>query len=84
MRLFAERKIRVPKDISIVGIDNINVARYLPVSLTSVAVPVNEMGDIATKILLRKVHDPGYKLVQQVMLRPRLMVRESTCSARPV
>lgn len=78
IRLLSERGLRIPEDISVVGIDDINTAPYLPVSLTTVAAPVEEMADIATKILLRKLHDPSYKLVQQVILRPHLIVREST------
>ena len=78
MRLFKERRLRIPEDISLAGIDNISVAPYLPASLTTVAVPVEELGEIATKILLRKVRDPGYGLIQQVMLRPMLIIREST------
>ena len=81
MRLISERGLSVPGDISIVGIDNTSVTPFLPVSLTTVAAPVAEMADIATKILLRKLRDSNYKLVQQVFLRPRLIVRESTGKA---
>jgi len=79
MRLFSERKLYVPEDISIAGIDNISISPYMPVSLTTVAVPVEELGDLATQILLRKIREPNYILIQQVILRPRLIIRESTC-----
>ena len=68
IRLFNERGMRVPDDISVIGIDDISVNPYLPVSLTTVAAPVEEMADIATKILMRKLRNPEYKVVQQVFL----------------
>jgi len=80
LRLLSERGLRVPEDISVVGVDDVSVTPYLPVSLTTVAVPLEEMAEIATKILIRKLRDPGYQVVQQVFLRPRLIVRESTGS----
>jgi LacI family transcriptional regulator len=37
--------LRVPDDISVMGIDDITVAQSLAPALTTVAVPLNEMGE---------------------------------------
>lgn len=50
-----DRGLKVPDDISIVGIDNIRTASYYSPELTTVAGPVEEMGKIAVKLLFKKV-----------------------------
>jgi len=72
----------VPDDISVIGIDNIRVASYYNPEITTVAGPVEEMGKIAAKLLLKKIKDDCYKVVQNVMLQPALIRRKSTAEKR--
>lgn len=72
----------VPDDISVIGIDNIRVAQYYNPEITTVAGPVEEMGEIAAKLLLKKIKDDRYKVVQNVMLQPALIRRKSTAEKR--
>ncbi len=69
--------LKVPDDISIIGIDNIRVTEYYNPTLTSVAGPVEEMGRIALKLLFKKIKSPEYNVVQNVTLPPRLITRGS-------
>jgi LacI family transcriptional regulator len=78
MRALHEKGIRVPQDISIVGVDNIEVASYLDTSLTTVSEPVNEMGDIACAILFRKIEKASFTVIQNIVLKPELILRETT------
>jgi len=84
MRAISEAGLSVPCDISVVGIDGIQVGGYLPTSLTSVACDTAEMAETAARILLKKVGDRGFTLVQHVELNPELVIRQSTAAPRRV
>ncbi|MCF6268420.1 MAG: LacI family transcriptional regulator [Melioribacteraceae bacterium] len=47
----------IPNDISIVGFDNIELGSYLRPKLTTVHVPVSEIGKISTKVLINRLHN---------------------------
>ena len=66
--------MRVPDDISVVGIDDIAVAQSLAPALTTVAVPLTEMGEIAFG-MLRK---PAAGRPRRRIVPAYLVVREST------
>jgi LacI family transcriptional regulator len=66
--------VRVPEEISVVGIDDIKVAQSLAPALTTVAVPLTEMGEIAFS-MLRK---PSAARPRRRLVTARLVVRDST------
>ena len=78
MKLFQERGIRIPDDIAILGFDNVVLDEYLPVALTSVTNPVEQMGATAVKLILDAIQNPKTHAVQTVTLQSRLIVRAST------
>ena len=82
MRALFEAGLSVPGDISLVGFDNVEMGRYLPVSLTSIDCNVRDMCKIATSILLSKIHNAEYRTIQTVAVKPTLVVRESTGIAK--
>jgi DNA-binding LacI/PurR family transcriptional regulator len=83
MRAISEAGLSVPGDISVIGIDGIEVGGYLSTSLTSVSCDTEEMAATAGRILLKKAGDRGVTLVQHVELNPELVIRESTAAPRP-
>src|SRR6476620_2624751 len=66
--------LRVPDDISVMGIDDITVAQSLAPALTTVSVPLTEMGEIAFSM----VRKPSAARPRRRILPAHLMVREST------
>ena len=54
LKACAARAVRVPGEISIVGCDDIELARLVQPELTTVAVPAREMGARAARILIRR------------------------------
>jgi LacI family transcriptional regulator, galactose operon repressor len=66
--------LRVPRDISVAGIDDIKVAQSLAPALTTVAVPLTEMGEIAFSM----VRKPSAAKPRRRLIPARLVVREST------
>lgn len=79
IRAFQEYGIRVPEDISIIGFDNIVMDNYHPIKLTSITIPVDQMGITAVKILMDAIKHPRSHVVQNVALQSRLVIRKSTC-----
>lgn len=75
-----ERGVRVPADISITGFDDIEFARYTTPSLTTAAVPTEEMGEQAWLRLwaLIRGEQPAYNL----SFWPLVVARDSTGPAR--
>lgn len=73
-----EAGLRVPHDISIVGYDNIREAEYLLTPLTTVSPPVGEMAAEGVRRLLERIEGRCEKEPRSLILRPELIVREST------
>jgi LacI family transcriptional regulator len=78
IRRFAEEGIQVPDDLSIIGVDNAPYSPYLSKSLTTIDGHVDEMCEIAVRILLNKVESRKFGLIQNVSIKPELIIRETT------
>jgi len=77
VRAAVEGGLHVPHDISIVGVDNIDLAPYQTPPLTTVRQSLTDVATLATKILLELVagRQPH---ATQVVFEPELIVRQST------
>jgi LacI family transcriptional regulator, galactose operon repressor len=75
-----QRGLRVPQDLSVVGFDDLPVARWLSPPLTTVRQPLAEMGRAAAQMLDELIDGVPLR-TNRVELSTELMVREST--ARP-
>ena len=71
-----EKKIQIPEQIALVGFDDMPWATSLQPPLTVVAQPTYDMGKIAARLLLDRIHNPDSP-IQQVTLETQLIVRES-------
>jgi LacI family transcriptional regulator len=71
---------RVPEDLSVVGIDDIQFSAYTNPGLTSVAQPKQELGALAVDALLNSSQEGASKR----MLDGRLVIRESTAAVDPI
>jgi LacI family transcriptional regulator len=77
IRAFADHGLRVPRDISVVGFDDIRSAAFYNPSLTTVRQPLNQMGIEAARILLKRIR--GQESFPDVVpVLPDLVIREST------
>lgn len=72
--------LRVPRDLSIVGFDDIEIARHTDPPLTTVRQPTRRKGEEAIRMLLespiRREDGPS----EQLLLETRLIIRASTTS----
>lgn len=87
MKALTECGIRIPEDVSVIGFDDIYMAGYLPVGLTTMRVPKTEMGAKATEILIRQIETAakrqGQREIEKVSLQAELVLRESTRPLKP-
>ena len=72
-----EQGIAVPGELSIVGVDNIPLSRFVSPCLTTVAQPMTELGRTSAEMLLNRVRDSSARPVQR-LLPPELIIRDST------
>ncbi|MFC8999577.1 LacI family DNA-binding transcriptional regulator [Streptomyces rochei] len=77
VRALHESGREVPRDVSVVGVDDIDLAAYCSPSLTTVSQSFTEMGALAFRHLLRHIEDPAAG-PEPASVEPRLVVRAST------
>ena len=61
MKMAHEMGMEIPKDVSITGFDNLELASVLEPALTTVHVPHREMGMLAAKTLLEQIANPLHR-----------------------
>jgi LacI family transcriptional regulator len=76
IRALHDAGLRVPRDVSILGFDDIQSASFQVPSLTTIRQPLKKMGSIGADALLRKL--AGEQLPHIIRVEPELIVREST------
>ncbi|HKD12260.1 MAG TPA: substrate-binding domain-containing protein, partial [Thermoanaerobaculia bacterium] len=74
---FRERGIRVPEEIAVVGFDDIPTSRFITPALTTVRVPIAELGTRATARLLHALRGSGGSPGRPETLPTTLVVRAS-------
>jgi len=73
----ATRGLRVPRDLSVAGFDDIGVSRATTPRLTTVRQPLQEMGRTAVTMLMRQLDGHAHEALS-MELETRLVIREST------
>ncbi|WP_339546677.1 LacI family DNA-binding transcriptional regulator [Pseudomonas sp. RA_35y_Pfl2_P32] len=77
LRAAAERNIRVPSELSVIGFDDIQMSRYVYPALTTVGQSILQLGEMAAQVLLRRIAAPHLATDQQIVT-PSIVLREST------
>ena len=70
------RGVRIPQEISVVGFDDTRHAAFVNPSLTTVHLPLYEVGSLACERLIERVHGRTERVMER--LPTHLVVREST------
>ena len=77
LRAIRDLNLNVPQDVSLVGYDDIPLAKYLVPRLSTASKDGEKMGREAVRLLLARLQDPD-RPRQRIRLPARLILREST------
>lgn len=76
-----DKGMKIPDDISVVGFDDITIARFIEPSLTTIRQPIEDMGKKAIEILIKRIE--GETLSDEesfIEMPPKLVIRKSARS----
>ena len=82
MHTLASLGINVPREVRLVGFDDVKYASLLPVPLTTLRQPCLEIGKAAMKAMLARLEDPSM-VPRTISLDCEIIVRES-CGANSI
>jgi LacI family transcriptional regulator len=82
LKAIREANLRVPRDVALVGFDDIPVAAALEPALTTVRQPIERLGSMAADLLLKLLEYPpdAQAPANRIVLPTKLVVRDS-CGA---
>ncbi|MBS1602669.1 MAG: LacI family DNA-binding transcriptional regulator [Bacteroidetes bacterium] len=84
MRTFKEYKLRIPRDIAIVGFNNDAISTVTEPALTTINYPGEEIGMTAARRLISHLEGAGsIHQIQTIVLNSRLIVRGSSQKKAP-
>ena len=75
---FRESGVRVPDDIAVAGFDDIPLARYMDPPLSSVRVPISDLGATAVDILLHAITHKNQHTRRRERVSTEVVIRRST------
>ena len=78
MEAFKEYGISVPDDISIVGFDDLDFIMSFKPNLTTIHQPREELAVLSCERLIQLINSTGSEKKVDIMLKPKLIVRDST------
>ena len=80
-RALKKHRLSVPRDVSVIGLNDLEYVRYLDPMLTSVRVPMEELGRHAASLLIDRIEN-GHSLPVKLMIPSELVTRESCAKVR--
>jgi LacI family transcriptional regulator len=78
LQALGEKKVSVPKQLGVIGFDNIFGSDLTTPALSTIKSPLREMGTRAALKLLDKLNDKGDSRVKTIDLATELVIRAST------
>lgn len=82
IKALQEQGLRIPEDISVIGIDNTAAGQYASTALTTIDANPDEVCLIAWELLKKKIHSSSYRSNQTISIRPTLIIRDSVAIRR--
>ena len=77
LRAAAEQGLAVPRDLSIIGFDGIEMGAFTYPALTTVGYPIRTIGETAATVLIDRI--AGHKTeTTEIVVAPEIILREST------
>jgi LacI family transcriptional regulator len=82
MHQLRRRKLNIPTDVSVVGFDDLGHSAFVNPSLTTVHLPLYEVGTLSCERLIERIHGKIDRVAEK--LPTHLVVRDSTALAASV
>lgn len=73
-----EQGFEIPRDVSVMGINDLSISRYVSPSLSTVKAFTEEMGEVGIDTLTSRIENPS--IARRISLSTELIVRESTAA----
>lgn len=77
MKALREKGLAIPRDVAVVGYDDIEISRYLEISLTTVRQQRYELGRRSAEVLIDKLRDGEHHRTAHIVYSPELVIRDS-------
>lgn len=81
MSALQQRGLRIPEDVAVGGFDDIPTARYMTPPLTSVHVPITQLGTRAMTRLLTALETPALAPARRQEVLPTMLIVRRSCGA---
>ena len=78
IRAIIDKGLKVPEDISVVGYTDMPISAFVVPKLTTIHYPIKKIAKSAGELLLLRIKEPDIKEIKNIVLEPRLVIREST------
>lgn len=83
MHIFTERGIRIPEDVSIIGMNDIPSSAFAQIPLTTIKTYPDEVISIASDLLTSRISDKS-RAVQKITLGCELIIRNTTSKSKEI
>lgn len=77
-----ERNTKIPDELSVVGFDNLHMSRIVKPSLSIVVQPMEQIGEIAANMMLRRLRGDMSNYPSMLRLKTELMINQSVKDLR--
>ena len=78
-----ESNVQIPREIALVGFDDVPIARFLSPTLTSVCVSISALGALAIQKLVQAIREKNQHAKQRAVIPTSLALRESCGCPKP-
>ena len=82
LKALDEQGIKVPEDVSIIGVDDISMASFYRPSLTTLKQPIRQMAETAVEMILKQIDKLEELTAKHIVFPMKLVIRESTAAPR--
>ncbi len=73
-----DKGLKIPEEVGVIGYDNIVSSGYYMKSLTTIDYPKSEIRSKGAELLIKRIKSKKQLKPKQIVLKPKLIIREST------
>jgi DNA-binding LacI/PurR family transcriptional regulator len=85
VKALRKMKISIPEEVALVSFDSMSFIETMSVPLTTLEKIDNKIGEIAVRMIIKKIKNKDYKQIEEIYIKTGLVIRESCgCKERGV